>query len=128
MALNLTAAPAIVKIDAKKFGDKVKAYKQLCLVKKETAAAAAAADSAHKAARDEMALLMQGASAATCGNYVLTAKISSDAAPTITFATGAKSLWSDVTSVLIGNTTHPATGAKLYGGRAGSLQIEVAGG
>ena len=130
MTLNLTAtaAPSIVKLSPAKFGEQVKAFKALALLKKETAAAAAAADKSHKAARDALLLALAGAEVATCGNYVLTVKTGAAAEASITFADGVKAPWASVSNVTIGNRQVPTAGSSLYGGRAGALALDVVGG
>ena len=129
MTLTLTStAPAIAKLAPSKYGEQVRDYKALCLLKKETAAAAAAADKAHKAARDALLLALNGAEAATCGNYVLTVKTGAAAEASITFADGVKAPWANVVSVTIGNRQVPTAGSTLYGGRSGSTTIDVVGG
>ena len=128
LTLTATAAPAIVKLSPAKFGEQVKAFKALALLKKETAAAAAAAEKSHKAARDALLLALGGAEVATCGNYVLTVKTGAAAEASLTFADGVKTPWSAVSSVTIGNRQVSTAGSTLYGGRSGALTIDVVGG
>jgi len=133
MSLHLTApaetpAPGLVRLNPGKWLDKVRAFAQLKLRKKETAAEAASVDSAHKSAMAELFTALSGAPAATCGNYVLSVKTAAPAAASITLPDGRKLAWASVTSILVGNETIPAAGITLYGGRTSNPQIDCAGG
>lgn len=109
------------------WAEKLRNYVTLQATKKTTAAAAAAADNAVKAARGEILLELGEATAAVCGNMVVSVKTGADAEKTITLATGQKIPWSSVTSLLIGNTTVKGSDViSIYGGRQGSAEVTVA--
>lgn len=126
---SAVSIPPLRKLKAADYAFKIKAYAALCNEKRSTAAAAKAADDAHKAARSELLRAMDGSPAASCNGLVLTYKEGAAADASITTIDGRRVMWSQVTSVLIGNETVPAKDVKsLFGGRAGSITLDVTGG
>ena len=121
------AKPALIRL-AKAWLPRLADYIELTNKKRETASAATAADNAHKAAKGALLRELGLAKAATCGGYVVSVTESKAAEPSITLATGEKHAWDKVTKVLIGNQWYDAAGAKLYGGRSGSVDVNVSGG
>jgi hypothetical protein len=120
---------SIKKLNQVEFLADVKRYIELCDNAREAAAAAAAATEARNAQRHKLLQAMNGASAAQCGNYILTVKETRASAASITLADSRKVKWDAVTCLLIGNETVKATDVvSLYGGRAASLSLDVAGG
>lgn len=123
------ANPSLLRLAPKDWLDKVRAYAQLVVTKRETAAAAKAADDAHKAARAEILRAMSGAPAAACGNYTLGFSEKAGAEAAITTVDGRKIKWSAVTSIMVGNETIKAADiGTIYGGRGGSIELSVHGG
>lgn len=130
MTLNLkeTANPGLVRLDPKKWSEKVAAFAKLKQAKKDAAAVAKAADDAHKAARAELLREMGTAHTVICGNVVLTRKEGATAEAALTMNDGVKIKWSDVKSFIAGNTQYERENVTtLFGGRAGSIELDIAG-
>ena len=129
MSLNLTgtASPGIVALHPD-WAPKLRAYALLRDQQQAADAEARAAKAAADAARDEILAVLAGATAATCGSLVVTVKTGKPVAPSLTLVSGQKLPWDKVTSLIVGNVNVPASDVQtLYGGRNGSVAIEVAG-
>lgn len=121
-------AGSLLSLPPAKWLEKLKNYVQLTTLKKETAAEAAAAEQAHKAAKGELLLALGTATAARCGSAVVTVKEGKPAEASLTLASGRKIKFSAVTAVLVGNEQIKAGEiVSIYGGRDGSVTVEVAG-
>jgi len=96
--------------------------------KKTADAESRAAESVVKQHRATLAAAMDGATTAICGHAVLTLSQTADQAAALTLTSGEKVLWSGVTSVLVGNRHIPMAEIQtLFGGRSGSLRLDVKG-
>ena len=127
-SLAAPVAPGLLKLDPLAWGDKIRKFAILAAEKRRLDAEARAADSVFKAARDELLGQLGDAPAALCGEMVLTRKTTKAAPASLTLANGQVVPWSTVSGLTIGNAYVSTTDVmKLYGGRDGSVAIEVAG-
>ena len=129
MSLNLTgtASPGIVALHPD-WAPRLRGYALLRDMQQKADAEARAAKAAADAARDEIIAALAGATAATCGNLVVTVKTGKPVAPSLTLETGQKIPWDKVTSLIDGNVNVPASDVKtIYGGRNGSPTVEIVG-
>ena len=129
MSLNLTgtATPGIVALHPD-WAPRLRGYALLRDMQQKADAEARAAKAAADAARDEIIAALAGATAATCGNLVVTVKTGSPAPASLTLETGQKIPGDKVTSLIVGNVNVPASDVKtIYGGRNGSPTVEIVG-
>ncbi len=133
MALNLShagksASPNLTKLDPKVYAEKARTLQEAKARKSALDSESRALESTIKALTAEFIAAMGTAPAALCGSAVITRKETKDAAASLTLINGSKVPWSNVTSLLIGNSTVPRDDVQsLYGGRSGSVSIEIAG-
>ncbi len=129
MSLNLTgtATPGIATLHPD-WAPKLRAYALLRDQQQAADAEARAAKAAADAAKDEILTALAGAAAATCGNLVVTVKTGNPAPAALTTESGQKIPWDKVTGLTIGNAYVDAKEIKtIFGGRAGSVSVQVAG-
>lgn len=129
MSLNLTgtASPGIASLDPAVWAPKLRTYAALRERQQEADAEARAAKAAADAAKAEILAALGSATAATCGNGIVTVKVGKDVPASLTLQTGQKLPWASVTGLTVGNTYVQAADVQtLYGGRGGSVTIEVA--
>jgi hypothetical protein len=120
---------AIVRISPAQWLGIVRDYAAAKALKKAREADARSADTQCKSLRSQLFKALSGAPSAICGNYVLTMKQTAPSQASLTLANGVKVPWSEVSAVIVGKQRVPASEiASIYGGRAGSEDIEVAGG
>jgi hypothetical protein len=129
-AITSTSTPAALVHLNVALLDTVRNYQQAKAAKTQAAAAAEAADRTYKAHKAELLKAMADAPAAVCGNMVLTKHQRSGAGASITLKSGQKIAWADVGLVMLGDTSviEPADITTIFGGRTGSVEIEVIGG
>lgn len=130
MALNLThgATASLVRLDPTTWLPRLRDYVATASAKKQAKAAARAADKALQPIKAALLSALDGATAATCGNAVLTVKNSAAAEATLTLTDGSKLLFADVSGFTVGNRYIAAENVTaIFGGRAGSISIDVAG-
>ena len=129
MSLHLTGAvsPGIATLDPA-WAPKLKTYALLREQQQNADAEARAAKAAADAAKEEILAALAGSTAATCANLVVTVKTGKAVAPSLTLTSGQKLPWEKVSGLTVGNQYVDAEEvATLYGGRSGSVAIEVAG-
>jgi hypothetical protein len=129
MSLNLTGAvsPGIATLDPA-WAPKLRTYAELRDRQQNADAEARAAKAAADAAKAEILAALGTATAATCGNLIVSVKTGKDAPASVTLATGQKIMWEKVTSLIVGNENVPAADVQtLFGGRAGSVTLTIAG-
>ncbi len=129
MSLNLTgtAPPGIAALPPD-WAPRLRGYALLRDMQQKADAEARAAKAAAHAARDDILAALAGATAATCGNLVVTVKTGNPAPASLTLETGQKIPWDKITSLIVGNVNVPASDVKtIYGGRSASTSIQVAG-
>ena len=130
MALNLThgATTSLVRLDPTTWLPRLRDYVAAVSAKKQAEAAARAADKVLQPIKAQLLAALDGATAATCGNAVLTVKNSAAAEATLTLTDGTKLLFADVSGFTIGNKYIAAENVTaIYGGRSGSVTIDCAG-
>ena len=126
--MAVIAAPQLMRLDPLVWRTKLAAFAQAKRDKKALDAQARALDNAIKAVQAEALAALAGAPAAICGEIVVTAKATTAAPASVTLSDGRVVPWSTVASVLIGNVMVPADQVlKIFGGRDGSLSVEVTG-
>ena len=133
MTLHLTAlkstpaAPRLVRLP-KSMLPSIKEYAAAVAAKKEAEKSARNADNVIKKLKAEIVKAMEGQPSAVCEHVVLTAKQTADAEASLTMADGSTVKWGLVDRVLIGNRSVARDEIKsIYGGRSGSLQLDVTG-
>lgn len=127
VAETAVTAPKLVRLSSD-WLPKVREYAAAVAAKKEAEKAARNADNVIKSLRAAIVGAMEGQPSAVCEHVVLTAKTTSDAAPSLTMNDGSTIKWEQVTNVLIGNRNVSRGEIKsIYGGRSGSLQLDVTG-
>ena len=127
IAAPTTANASLPRLDLATWRDRIRRFRVTRLEKREAEAAARAADKIVKSLRDELRAAIGPTGAAICGNMILSVKEGAAVAASITLADGRKIDWSRVTSLVIGSEIVSAAGASLFGGRSGSVDIEIAG-
>jgi hypothetical protein len=121
------ATPRLVRLP-KSLLPSIVEYAAAVAAKKEAEKAARNADNVIKSLRATIVAAMDGQASAVCEHCVLTAKTTSDAAPSITMNDGSTVKWELIDRVLIGNRSVTRDEIKsIYGGRSGSLQLDVTG-
>ena len=122
------AAPQLLKLDPLAWRDRLAAFAQARRDKKRLDAEARALDGAIKATQADLIAALAGAPAAICGEIVVTAKTGAAAPAALTLSDGRVVPWSTVSAVLVGNVMIQADQVlKIFGGRDGSLSVEVTG-
>jgi hypothetical protein len=96
--------------------------------KREAEAAARAADNVMKSLQALIVAAMEGQVTAVCESAVVTLSETAAAAASLTMVDGSKTPWDRVTAVLVGNIQVPRDQvATIYGGRSGSVRLDVKG-
>ena len=133
MTLHLTAlkstpaAPRLVRLP-KSMLPSIKEYAAAVAAKKEAEKSARNADNVIKKLKAEIIKAMECQPSAVCEHVVLTAKQTADAEASLTMSDGRTIKWELVDRVLIGNRSINRDEIKsIYGGRSGSLQLDVTG-
>jgi hypothetical protein len=127
-SLAAPVAPGLLKLDPRAWGDKIRKFAILAAEKRRLDAEARAADGVFKTARDELLGQLGDAPAALCGEMVLTRKATKPAPASLTLASGQVVPWSTVSGLTIGNAYVASSEVmKIYGGRDGSVSVEIAG-
>jgi hypothetical protein len=130
MSVSVTerANANLIRLTPAKWYDKLVAYQAKKVTKKATSAAATAAEKDFKAARGEILRELGTAKAAVCKDLVISVTETANADPSINIG-GTTFKLTDVTSIVIGNTQYKGSEiVSVYGGRAGSTDVEVSGG
>jgi hypothetical protein len=119
--------PKLVRLPKTMLGV-IREYAAAKEAKKEADKASRNAENTIKSLRDQLTKAMEGQASAVCEHVVLTLKQTADAAPSLTMNDGSTVKWELVTNVLIGNRNISTSEIKsIYGGRSGSLQLDVTG-
>jgi hypothetical protein len=119
--------PKLVRLP-KSFLPQIREYAAAVAAKKEAEKAARNAENVIKSLKATIVAAMDGQASAVCEHIVLTAKTTADAAPSLTMNDGSTIKWDLVDRILIGNRSITRDEIKsIYGGRSGSLQLDVTG-
>lgn len=122
-------APATLpRLDAKKWMDMIRDYAAAKATRKLADAQARAAESQVKSLRAKLFPALSGAPSAVCGQVILTIKTGAPARATITLRDGQIIDLAAVQSIKVGGKQISSDLiASIYGGRAGSVDLDVAG-
>jgi hypothetical protein len=119
--------PKLIRLP-KSFLPQIREYAAAIAAKKEAEKAARNAENVIKSLKATIVAAMDGQASAVCEHVVLTAKTSADAAPSLTMCDGSTVKWELVSGLTIGNRYIAREDIKsIYGGRSGSLQLDVTG-
>jgi hypothetical protein len=118
----------MLRLSPKLWSEKVTAYAAAKRAQKDADTAARSAKAAADNLKSEILSAMGSNTTALCGNAVITVKNGAPADATVTTTDGRTIKLADITGVLIGNDLIPRDKiSKMFGGREGSISIEVAG-
>ena len=126
--IAIPGSNSLVRLAVPKWGQVIRDFMAAKTLKKTAESQARAADARYKDLRKQLIPALAGAPSAVCGHAILTLKTTSAAEASITLADGSKLPWSSVQAVLVrGRRVMAEEIASVYGGRAGSEDLDIAG-